>query len=33
MAEELLDGRAHTINIDSLRWRSFVGGAAEYNVV
>jgi sarcosine oxidase subunit beta len=35
MAEELLDGRAHTINIDTLRWRSFGDDAAagEYNVV
>ena len=34
MAEELLDGRAHSINIDSLRWRTFEGAvAAEYNVV
>ena len=35
MAEELVDGRAHTINIDALRWRAF-GGAGhigEYNVV
>jgi sarcosine oxidase subunit beta len=35
MAEEILDGRAHTIDIDSLRWARFeVGvGAGEYNVV
>jgi sarcosine oxidase subunit beta len=35
MAEELLDGRAHTINIDALRWRDFAGEAedGEYNVV
>ena len=35
MAEELLDGRAHTINIDALRWRTFGGedDVGEYNVV
>lgn len=35
MAEELLDGRAHTIDIDTLRWRSFGSDApvGEYNVV
>lgn len=35
MAEELLDGRAHTIDIDPLRWRSFAGHSdvGEYNVV
>ncbi|MBL0171182.1 MAG: FAD-binding oxidoreductase [Gemmatimonadaceae bacterium] len=35
MAEELLDGRAHTIDIDPLRWRTFGAGDAvgEYNVV
>lgn len=35
MAEEILDGRAHTVNIDPLRWGRFEVGAdvAEYNVV
>jgi sarcosine oxidase subunit beta len=31
IAEEILDGAAHTIDIASLRWRTF--GAGEYNVV
>jgi sarcosine oxidase, subunit beta len=35
MAEEILDGRAQTIDIDSLRWGRFEAGvsAGEYNVV
>lgn len=35
MAEEILDGRAHTIDIDTLRWGRFGAGvsAGEYNVV
>jgi sarcosine oxidase subunit beta len=35
MAEEILDGRAHTVNIDPLRWDRFESGAdvSEYNVV
>lgn len=34
MAEEILDGRAHTIDIDGLRWRSFgATDVREYNVV
>ena len=35
MAEEILDGRAHTVDIDSLRWQRFESGvgAGEYNVV
>ena len=35
MAEEILDGRAHTIDIDPLRWSRFEAGATvrEYNVV
>lgn len=35
MAEEILDGRAHTIDIDPLRWSRFEAGvsAGEYNVV
>ncbi len=35
MAEEILDGRAHTIDIDPLRWTRFETGASvgEYNVV
>jgi sarcosine oxidase subunit beta len=35
MAEEILDGRAQTIDIDSLRWSRFESGvgAGEYNVV
>lgn len=35
MAEEILDGRAHTVDIDPLRWERFETGkdAAEYNVV
>jgi sarcosine oxidase subunit beta len=35
MAEEILDGRAHTIDIDPLRWGRFESGAAggEYNVI
>ncbi len=35
LAEEILDGRAHTIDVDSLRWERFetgVGGG-EFNVV
>jgi sarcosine oxidase subunit beta len=37
MAEEILDGRAHTIDIDSLRWERFEkateGAGGEFNVV
>ena len=37
MAEEILDGRAHTIDIDPLRWGRFENGAeakgGEFNVV
>jgi len=35
MAEEILDGRARTIDIHALRWERFASGvsAAEYNVV
>ena len=35
MAEEILDGRAHTIDIDALRLGRFEAGvgAGEYNVV
>jgi sarcosine oxidase subunit beta len=35
LAEEILDGRAHTIDIDALRWSRFANGAsaAEFNVV
>jgi hypothetical protein len=36
MAEEILDGRAHSIEIDALRWGRFAGSGretAEYNVV
>jgi len=35
MAEEILDGRAHTVDIDALRYERFGMGAAvgEYNVV
>jgi sarcosine oxidase, subunit beta len=35
MAEEILDGRAHTIDIDPLRWDRFGSGttAGEFNVV
>ena len=36
MAEEILDGRAHTIDVDPLRWDRFAAGtrsAAEFNVV
>jgi sarcosine oxidase subunit beta len=35
IAEEILDGRAHTIDIDPLRWGRFEAGvdAGEYNVV
>jgi len=35
MAEEILDGKAHTIDIDALRWSRFESGvgAGEYNVV
>jgi sarcosine oxidase subunit beta len=35
LAEEILDGRAHTVNIDPLRYARFATGAAvgEYNVV
>ena len=31
IAEEILDGKAHTIDIAPLRWRTF--GAGEYNVI
>lgn len=31
VAEEILDGAAHTIDIESVRWRTF--GEGEYNVV
>ena len=35
MAEEILDGRAHTVDIDPLRWERFALGVSvgEYNVV
>ena len=35
LAEEILDGRAHTVDIDPLRYARFATGAAvgEYNVV
>lgn len=35
MAEEILDGRAHTVNIDDLRYERFALGkdVAEYNIV
>jgi len=35
MSEEILDGRAHTIDIDALRWSRFEAGVSvgEYNVV
>ena len=35
MAEEILEGRAETIDIDSLRWERFESGvgAGEHNVV
>jgi len=35
MAEEILDGRAHTVDIDPLRWHRFEAGAdaSEYNIV
>ncbi|HEY6826324.1 MAG TPA: FAD-binding oxidoreductase [Gemmatimonadaceae bacterium] len=35
MAEEILDGKAHSIDIDPLRWGRFASGvsAGEYNVV
>jgi sarcosine oxidase subunit beta len=35
LAEEILDGRAHTIDIDPLRFSRFAEGAVvgEYNVV
>jgi sarcosine oxidase subunit beta len=35
MAEEILDGRAHTVNIDDLRYERFALGKdiAEYNIV
>ncbi len=36
MAEEILDGRAHTVNIDALRYERFVregAGTGEFNVV
>ena len=35
MAEEILDGRARTIDIDALRWERFASGVSvgEYNVV
>ncbi len=35
MAEEMLDGRAHTVDIDPLRWSRFEAGVGvgEYNVV
>ena len=31
MAEEILDGGAHAVDIAPVRWRTF--GAGEYNVV
>jgi sarcosine oxidase, subunit beta len=35
MAEEILDGRAHTVNIDDLRYERFALGkdVSEYNIV
>ena len=35
MAEEILEGKAHSVDIDSLRWQRFESGvsSAEYNVV
>lgn len=35
LAEEILDGRAHSVNIDPLRYQRFAAGAAvaEYNVI
>ena len=35
MAEEILDGRAHTVNIDPFRYDRFLAGELhpEYNVV
>ena len=35
MAEEILDGRVHTINIDDLRYERFAAGedVAEYNII
>jgi hypothetical protein len=35
IAEEILEGRAHTINIDPLRWSRFEQGAVvqEYAVI
>jgi sarcosine oxidase subunit beta len=35
MAEEILDGRAHTVNIDDLRYERFIRGEdiREYNIV
>lgn len=35
MAEEILEGRAHTVNIDDLRYERFVLGkdVAEYNII
>ena len=35
MAEEILDGRAHTVNIDDLRYERFLHGrdSSEYNIV
>jgi hypothetical protein len=35
MAEEILDGRASTVNIDDLRYERFAAGkdVAEYNII
>jgi len=35
VAEEILDGRAHTVNIDDLRYERFALGkdVAEYNII
>lgn len=35
MAEEILDGKAHTVNVDGFRWERFVEGdlKPEYNVI
>jgi len=35
MAEEILDGRAHSVDVDALRYNRFQKkhGVAEYNVV
>jgi sarcosine oxidase subunit beta len=35
IAEDIVDGRAHTINIDPLRWRQFAhnGKVQEYAVI